>query len=52
MESFITVMGTVLTEVPKAMGLLLEEPVVYFVALAGVAATIGVVRKLLPMRKG
>ena len=51
MEGFITALGTATTQIGSAMSLLLEEPVVYFVALAGVAATIGVVRKLLPMRK-
>ena len=52
METFITAIGTAITQVTSAMSLLTEEPVVYFVALAAVAATIGVVRKLLPMRKG
>lgn len=52
METFTTVITSAIAGVTEAMKLLTSEPVVYFVALAAVAATIGVVKKLLPMKKG
>lgn len=51
MADFVTSVTSALGTVTSSMSIFLEPPIIYFVALAGVAATIGVIKKLLPMRK-
>lgn len=51
MADFVTNVTSALGTVTSSMSIFLEPPIIYFVALAGVAATIGVIKKLLPMRK-
>lgn len=51
MADFVANVTTALSAVTSSMSIFLEPPIIYFVALAGVAATIGVIKKLLPMRR-
>lgn len=52
MADFITSITTALGAVTSSLSIFLEPPIIYFVALAGVAATVGVIKKLIPMRRG
>lgn len=52
MADFITNITTALGAVTSSLSIFLEPPIIYFVALAGVAATVGVIKKLIPMRRG
>ena len=52
MTEFITSITTALGAVTSSLSIFLEPPIIYFVALAGVAATVGVIKKLIPMRRG
>ena len=51
LTTFIGNVTTVLGTVKSSLSVFLEPPIIYFVALAGVAATVGVIKKLLPMRR-
>lgn len=52
MTEFITSITTALGAVTSSLSIFLEPPIIYFVALAGVAATVSVIKKLIPMRRG
>lgn len=51
LTTFIGNVTTVLGTVKSSLSVFLEPPIIYFVALAGVVATVGVIKKLLPMRR-
>lgn len=51
LSTFISNISTVLGTVSNSLSVFLQPPLVYFVALAGVSATVLVIKKLLPMKK-
>ena len=52
MTDFATQMTAIITTVTSALSLLLEPPILYFTAAAGVGVVIKLVKKLMPIKKG
>lgn len=51
LSTFVSNISTVLGTVRSSLNVFLQPPLLYFVALAGVSATVLVIKKLLPMKR-
>lgn len=51
MTGFISSVTSLIEPVKSAMSMFLEPPVVFFVAAAGLVVVVGLVKKLLPIKK-
>jgi len=51
MADFVTSVTSLVAPVKSAMAVFLEPPIVFFVAAAGLVVILGLVKRLLPMKR-